>query len=57
MPKINILENPIIIIIPCHRVISKNGNMRGFAYDSNTKQKLLNIENYSYDTKIPPIVP
>ena len=39
-------KNPIIIIIPCHKVISKNGNISGFAYGSSIKQKLLNIENY-----------
>ena len=38
-------KNPIIIIIPCHRVISKNGNLGGFAYGNKIKLKLLNIEN------------
>ena len=38
-------KNPIIIIIPCHRVVSKNNNLGGYAYGSEIKQKLLNIEN------------
>ena len=38
-------KNPIMIIIPCHRVVSKNGNIGGFAYGSIIKQKLLNVEN------------
>ena len=38
-------KNPIMIIIPCHRVISKNNNLGGYAYGSKIKQKLLNIEN------------
>ena len=38
-------KNPIMIIIPCHRVISKNGNIGGFAYGNSVKQKLLEIEN------------
>lgn len=38
-------KNPIIIIIPCHRVISKNGNIGGFAYGNSVKQKLLELEN------------
>ena len=38
-------KNPIAIIIPCHRVISKNGNLGGFAYGNEVKQKLLKIEN------------
>ena len=38
-------KNPIMIIIPCHRVISKNGKLSGYAYGNNIKEKLLNIEN------------
>ena len=38
-------KNPIMIIIPCHRVISKNNNLGGYAYGRSIKQKLLNIEN------------
>ncbi|MBO6184655.1 MAG: methylated-DNA--[protein]-cysteine S-methyltransferase, partial [Chryseobacterium sp.] len=32
-------------IIPCHRVVSKNNNIGGYAYGSIIKQKLLNVEN------------
>lgn len=38
-------KNPIMIVIPCHRVISKNGKLGGFAYGNSIKQKLLEIEN------------
>ena len=38
-------KNPVVIIIPCHRVISKNGKLGGFAYGNSVKQKLLEIEN------------
>lgn len=38
-------KNPIMIIIPCHRVISKNGKLGGFAYENTVKQKLLVLEN------------
>ena len=37
-------KNPKMIIIPCHRVISKNNNLGGYAYGNKIKQKLLNIE-------------
>lgn len=37
-------KNPIIIIIPCHRVISKNGSLGGFVYGDSIKQKLINQE-------------
>lgn len=38
-------KNPIMIIVPCHRVISKSGNIGGFAYGNKIKLKLLGIEN------------
>ncbi len=41
-------KNPVLIIIPCHRVISKSGNLTGFACGTEAKKKLLNIENLSY---------
>lgn len=37
-------KNPVIIIIPCHRVINKNGSIGGFACGSNIKRYLLNLE-------------
>lgn len=38
-------NNPIPIIIPCHRVIGKSGDLHGFVYGLEMKQKLLHIEN------------
>lgn len=38
-------KNPIPIIIPCHRVIGKNGKLTGYAGGLETKAKLLEIEN------------
>lgn len=37
-------KNPIMIIIPCHRVVSKSGSLRGFAYGNLVKENLLNLE-------------
>ncbi len=37
-------RNPIPIIIPCHRVIGKNGHLTGFAYGLDMKAKLLGLE-------------
>lgn len=37
-------KNKISIIIPCHRVISKNGNLGGFNGGLNKKRKLLDLE-------------
>ncbi|MCR4633695.1 MAG: methylated-DNA--[protein]-cysteine S-methyltransferase [Erysipelotrichaceae bacterium] len=36
--------NPISIIVPCHRVIGKNGSLTGYAGGLDRKEKLLNLE-------------
>lgn len=42
-------RNPVIIIIPCHRVIGKNGKLTGFAYGVDVKQYLLDLEKRNFD--------
>ena len=37
-------SNPIAIIVPCHRVIGKNGKLVGYAGGIDIKSKLLEIE-------------
>ena len=37
-------ENPILIAIPCHRVIRKNNFLSGFAAGAAVKEALLNFE-------------
>lgn len=37
--------NPIAIIIPCHRVLGKNGKLTGYAAGLDRKIELLKIEN------------
>ena len=37
-------RNPIAIIIPCHRVIGRNGSLTGFGGGLKAKQSLLNLE-------------
>ena len=37
-------KNPILLIIPCHRVISKSGELTGFACGLDAKEKLLKLE-------------
>ena len=37
-------SNPIPIVIPCHRVIGKNGKLTGFAGGLDLKQILLDLE-------------
>ncbi len=36
--------NPIPVIIPCHRVIGKNGSLVGYSAGLEIKKKLLNLE-------------
>lgn len=38
-------RNPIPIVIPCHRVIGKSGDLTGYAYGLKMKEALLAIEN------------
>ncbi len=37
-------KNPILILIPCHRVISASGDLSGYAGGIKIKKKLLEIE-------------
>ena len=37
-------KNPILILVPCHRVINKDGTFGGFALGNDIKKKLLDLE-------------
>ncbi|MBY7145035.1 methylated-DNA--[protein]-cysteine S-methyltransferase [Virgibacillus sp. NKC19-3] len=37
--------NPVMIVVPCHRVVGKNGEMTGFRGGIPTKERLLELEN------------
>lgn len=38
-------KNNILIVVPCHRVIGKNGKLTGFTGGLTIKEQLLNLEN------------
>lgn len=38
-------NNPIAIIVPCHRVIASSGELHGYFYGLDFKRKLLALEN------------
>ncbi len=38
-------RNPILLVIPCHRVLKKDHSIGGFGAGSEIKQQLLEIEN------------
>ena len=40
-------RNPIPVIIPCHRVLGKNGKLVGFRWGMGVKEKLLALETAS----------
>lgn len=37
-------NNPLIVVVPCHRVIGKNGSLTGFGGGLDVKEKLLALE-------------
>ena len=38
-------RNPLPVLIPCHRVVGKNGSLTGYAGGLNRKKRLLQIES------------
>ncbi|MCX2758346.1 methylated-DNA--[protein]-cysteine S-methyltransferase [Vibrio sp. Sgm 22] len=42
-------KNPVSVIVPCHRVIGKNGKLTGYAGGVERKQRLLVIEGRAED--------
>lgn len=45
-------KNPILMVIPCHRVIGKNGSLTGFGAGLELKEALLHLERASVGTDI-----
>ncbi|MCB0343391.1 MAG: methylated-DNA--[protein]-cysteine S-methyltransferase, partial [Bdellovibrionales bacterium] len=41
-------RNPVPIIIPCHRVLPRSGQLGGFAWGQNAKRVLLQLENQTW---------
>ena len=41
--------NPISIVIPCHRVLGKNGKLTGYAAGIDKKIELLKLENIFFN--------
>ena len=41
-------DNPIAIIVPCHRVVGANGTLTGYGGGLSTKEKLLRLEGATY---------
>jgi len=41
-------RNPVVIVVPCHRVIGADGNLTGFAGGLEVKKKLLELEGICF---------
>ena len=39
-------KNPIMIAVPCHRVVGANGSLTGYAYGTGMKRSLLDLEQH-----------
>ena len=44
-------KNPCLIIVPCHRVLGKDGSLTGFSAGLEIKKQLLNLEHIPYIDK------
>ena len=41
-------RNPLLVIVPCHRVLGKDGSLTGFRGGLPLKRRLLKIEGHAY---------
>ncbi len=41
-------RNPILVAVPCHRVVGSNGKLTGFAAGIDKKKILLKLENSKF---------
>ena len=42
-----IAKNPILIAVPCHRVIGSDGSLVGYSGGINVKRQLLELEGFT----------
>ena len=40
-------HNPLLIVVPCHRVVGKDGNLTGYVAGVERKRMLLELERYT----------
>ena len=46
-------QNPVAVVIPCHRVVGKTGSLTGYRWGVQRKQNLLALENNSHFLALP----
>lgn len=47
-------DNPIAVIVPCHRVLGADGTLTGYGGGLSTKEKLLRLEGVKFRLKAKP---
>jgi methylated-DNA-[protein]-cysteine S-methyltransferase len=45
-------DNPVAIVVPCHRVIASDGTLGGYGGGLDLKRKLLELEGARWDAKV-----
>jgi methylated-DNA-[protein]-cysteine S-methyltransferase len=45
-------DNPVAIVVPCHRVLGVNGTLTGYGGGLNTKERLLRLEGAAFRLKL-----
>jgi methylated-DNA-[protein]-cysteine S-methyltransferase len=45
-------KNPLIIVIPCHRIIGSDGSLTGFGAGMDIKEYLLKLENPDFPIQL-----
>jgi AraC family transcriptional regulator of adaptative response/methylated-DNA-[protein]-cysteine methyltransferase len=46
-------ENPVAIVVPCHRVVGSDGSLHGYAYGLARKKQLLDAERSAPESRAP----
>ena len=41
-------KNPILVIMPCHRIVGSSGGVKGFKYGMGIRKKLIELEKISF---------
>ncbi len=47
-------RNPIVLIVPCHRVLASDGSLRGYAGGVDRKERLLEMEGVNVSSLLTP---
>jgi methylated-DNA-[protein]-cysteine S-methyltransferase len=46
-------NNPLVLVLPCHRVVGRSGKLTGFLYGVNVKRQMLEFETQNLESDKP----